>query len=77
MGKYPALNARQLDKRLRELGCKFLRQKGSHKHYSNPFNPDRLITFPDHGGDIPKGIIEDIIEDLGITREQFFNSQFP
>ncbi len=46
-------------------------------HYSNPFNPDRLITFPDHGGDIPKGTIEDIIEDLGITREQFFNSQFP
>lgn len=77
MGKYPALNARQLDRRLKELGCKLLRQKGSHRHYSNPFNPDRLITFPDHGGDIPRGIIDDIVDDLGITREHFFSSQFP
>jgi predicted RNA binding protein YcfA (HicA-like mRNA interferase family) len=77
MGKYPALNARQLDKRLKELGCKFLRQKGSHRHYSNPFYPDKLITFPDHGRDIPRGIIDDIVDDLGITREQFFNAQFP
>lgn len=77
MGKYPILNARQLDRRLREIGCQFLRQKGSYKHYSNPFNPDRIITFPDHGGDIPKGIIADIIEDLGITREQFYDPEFP
>jgi len=77
MGKYPSLNARQLDKRLRELDCKFLRQQGSHRHYSNPFNPDRLITFSDHGGDIPRGIIADIIEDLGITREQFYDTEFP
>ncbi len=77
MSKYPILNARQLDRRLREIGCQFLRQKGSHKHYSNPFNPDRIITFPDHGGDIPKGIIADIIEDLGITREQFYDPEFP
>ena len=77
MGKYPVLTARQLDKRLRELGCKFLRQKGSHRHYDNLFNPDRLITFSDHGGDIPRGIIDDIIEDLGITREQFYDTEFP
>jgi predicted RNA binding protein YcfA (HicA-like mRNA interferase family) len=77
MGKYPALTARQLDKRLRELGCRFLRQKGSHRHYSNPLNPDRLITFSDHGGDIPRGIINDIIEDLGITRERFYDTEFP
>ena len=73
MGKYPTLNSRQLDKKLRQLGCKLLRQKGSHKHYSNPFQPDKLITFADHGGDIPRGIIEDIIKDLGIPAEQFFS----
>jgi predicted RNA binding protein YcfA (HicA-like mRNA interferase family) len=76
MGKYPTLNARQLDKRLKELGCEFLRQKGSHRHYSNPFKADRIITFPDHGSDIPKGIIADIIDDLGITKEHFFNLKF-
>ena len=73
MGKYPALNARQLDNRLRDLGCTLLRQRGSHRHYSNPFNPERIITFPDHSGDVPKGIIADIIDDLVITREQFYD----
>jgi predicted RNA binding protein YcfA (HicA-like mRNA interferase family) len=76
-GKYPALGSRQLDRRLRELGCVFLRQKGSHRHYSNPFKPARLITYPDHGGDIPRGIIADIIEDLGLSKDQFYSPDFP
>jgi predicted RNA binding protein YcfA (HicA-like mRNA interferase family) len=74
--KYPILNGRKLDKRLREIGCKFLRQSGSHRHYSNPFHPDKLITFPVHPGDVPKGIVEDIIDDLGLTKDDFFFKKF-
>ncbi len=75
--KYPAFNARKLERRLKELGCELLRQRGSHRHYTNPFRPDRLITFAVHSGDVPRGIIEDIIEDLGITKDQFYDPDFP
>ena len=77
MGKhYPSWNARQLDKRLRELGCELIRQTGSHKHFSNPFKPEQLITYSEHTGDIPRGIIEDIIKDLGLTKMQFYDLRF-
>jgi predicted RNA binding protein YcfA (HicA-like mRNA interferase family) len=62
-----------VDRRLRALGCALLRtSSGSHRHYSNPLQPDRLITFAWHPGDVPRGIIADIIEDLGITRDEFY-----
>lgn len=76
MGKYPSYNCRQLESRLRELGCNLLRTPGSHRHCSNPFQPDRLITFARHPGDVPRGIMADIIDDLGITRDEFFFGKF-
>ena len=76
MGKYPSCNCRQLERRLREIGCEHLRNTGSHRHYSNPFRPDRIITFSWHPGDVPRGIIADIIEDLGITRDEFYFGRF-
>jgi len=53
-----------------------VRKTGSHRHYSNPFHPEMLITFPEHCGDVPRGIIEDIIKDLGLTKDQFYNPKF-
>ena len=47
-----------------------------HRHSSNPFRPDRLITFAWHPGDVPRGIIADIVEDLGITRDEFYFGKF-
>lgn len=44
-----------------------------HRHYSNPFKPGQILTYPDHGGDMPRGIIADIIEDLGLTKEEFYS----
>ncbi len=77
MGKYPSWNCRQLDHRLREIGCQAVRgSSGSHRHYSNPFRPDRLITFAWHPGDVPRGIIADIIEDLGVSRDDFCFRKF-
>jgi predicted RNA binding protein YcfA (HicA-like mRNA interferase family) len=72
MGKFPSYNCRKLDRRLRELGCKHLRTTGSHHHYSNPFRPEMLITFAWHTGDVPRGIIADIVADLGISRDDFY-----
>ncbi len=76
MGKYPSLNCRQLEHRLNEIGCELLRTTASHRHYSNPFRAERLITFAWHRGDVPRGIIADIIEDLGISRDDFHFKRF-
>jgi len=46
------------------------------RRYNNPFRPDRLITFAWHTGDVPRGIIADIVEDLGLTRDQFYFGKF-
>ena len=40
------------------------------------FRPDRLITFAWHPGDVPRDIIADIVEDLGISRDDFFFKRF-
>jgi predicted RNA binding protein YcfA (HicA-like mRNA interferase family) len=76
VGKYPSWNCRQLDRRLREIGCVHERTTGSHRHYSNPFHSDRLITFSWPPGDVPRGIIADIVGDLGITRDEFYFGKF-
>lgn len=72
MGRYPSWDARKVDLRVRELGCEVLRTSSSHRHYSNPFQPDRLVTFAWHPGDVPRGIIADICDDLAITRDKFY-----
>ena len=73
VGQYPSYSCRDLERRLKEIGCLRVRtSSGSHRHYSNPFRPERLITFAYHAGDVPRGIMADIIEDLGITREEFY-----
>ena len=70
--KFPSWNCRQLESRLRELGCQLIRTSGSHRHYSNPYRPDRLITFAWHSGDVPRGIVADVIEDRGMNRQDFY-----
>jgi predicted RNA binding protein YcfA (HicA-like mRNA interferase family) len=77
VGKYPSWNCQQLERRLRKIGCRPVRAgSGSHRHFSNPFHPDRLITFAWHSGDVPRGIMADIIEDLGISRDEFYFGKF-
>ena len=76
MGNYPSWNCRQLERRLKEIGCRNVRTTGSHKHYSNAIHPHRLITFAWHTGDVPRGIIADIIEDLGLSKEEFYFKKF-
>ena len=58
-GKFPFWNCRQLERRLKEIGCELIRTSGGHRHYSNPFRSDRLVTFAWHGVDVPRGIVAD------------------
>ena len=61
---------RVLVKKLRTLGCQFVRQApGSHEIWWNPENRS-FTTIPRHGSkDIPKGTLAAILRDLGLTKE--------
>lgn len=54
---------RELEKILRSLGYKDIRQKGSHVTWSNGNNK---VTVPKHGSrDIPKGTLLSIFKKIG------------
>jgi len=57
-------------KKLRKLGCEFVRQApGSHEIWWNTRNRT-FTTIPHHGSKvIPKGTVTAILRDLGLTRE--------
>jgi predicted RNA binding protein YcfA (HicA-like mRNA interferase family) len=58
---------RELARRLRELGCEFVRNgAGSHRIWRNPAN-GRFTTAPDWGGkDLKRGTLRAIAADLGL-----------
>ena len=63
---------RELSKRLRKLGCEYVRSgSGSHRIWWNPAL-DCYTTIPDWGRkDIKPGTLRRIIRDLGISRRDF------
>ena len=67
------MNHRQLTKRLRQLGCEFVRQApGSHEVWWNPANR-KFTVIPRHGGrDIPSGTIRAILRQLDIPPALFY-----
>ena len=65
---------RILTKKLRKLGCEFVRQApGSHEIWWNLGNRT-LTIIPYHGNkDIPKGTLAAILHDLDLTKEELDN----
>jgi len=63
---------RTLTKKLRSLGCEFVRPAaGSHEIWWRPANK-RFTTIPRHGNrDLPVGTLRAILRDLGIARAEF------
>ena len=63
---------RALAKKLRRLGCEFVRPAaGSHEIRRRPANK-RFTTIPRHGNrDLPPGTLRAIVRDLGISRPDF------
>ena len=70
MSKIPVLKAKEIIKFLESLGFKKVRQKGSHKFFRHP--DGRTATVPDHKGeDLGRGIINKILNDIEVTKEEF------
>jgi predicted RNA binding protein YcfA (HicA-like mRNA interferase family) len=59
---------RELTKRLRDLGCEFVRNgAGSHCIWRNPAN-GKYTTIPDWGSkDLRTGMLRAVLSDLGLT----------
>jgi len=63
---------REVSKRLRELGCEYVRPgSGSHHIWWNPAL-QQYTTIPDWGNkDIKPGTLRRILRDLGVSRKEF------
>jgi predicted RNA binding protein YcfA (HicA-like mRNA interferase family) len=67
------MNYRRLTRRLRELGCEFVRQApGSHEVWWNPA-AKKFSIIPHHGGrDLPAGALRAILRQLDISPHDFY-----
>ena len=69
--KLPSLKARQLTRFLHQQGFVMVHQKGSHATYKNPLT-NRRVTIPIHPGkDLKRGLVHSILNDLGLSTEEF------
>ncbi|NUM48971.1 MAG: type II toxin-antitoxin system HicA family toxin [Anaerolineales bacterium] len=73
MNRLPTLTYRDVIQRLRKAGFVFDRQaKGSHEIWYNP-KTHRRVTIPNHPGDMSRGTVRAIIEQAGLTIDEFLN----
>lgn len=71
MPKLPVLSAREVIQKLKKAGFIFDRHaKGSHEIYYNPVTKRRTVV-PNHPGDMPKGTLKAIIDEAGLTVDEF------
>jgi predicted RNA binding protein YcfA (HicA-like mRNA interferase family) len=70
MSRLAAISARELQTILSRLGFRLVRQKGSHAFWQH--DDGRVTIVPVHKGeDIGRGLLRQIIRDVGIDLEEF------
>lgn len=69
MTKLPVLSYRELANKLKQAGFEHLRT-GRHEVYYNRAK-NITIPIPHHSGDVSKGLLRTIINQIGITVEEF------
>ena len=68
--RLPAVKPREAIRALEKAGWRIHRQKGSHVSMHKEGVPN-LVVIPLHTGDLPKGTLHAILDDAGLTVEQF------
>jgi predicted RNA binding protein YcfA (HicA-like mRNA interferase family) len=72
--RLPAFKAREIMRALEAAGFLLVRSKGSHRIFEHSTDPTRRTVVPDHGGrDVPRGTLRDIIDQAGLTVEEFLD----
>jgi len=71
MSKFPAIDGNKVIEALEKIGFQEVRQKGSHVRMRH--EDGRVVTIPVHAGkDIGKGLLNKILRDAELTRDEFF-----
>jgi predicted RNA binding protein YcfA (HicA-like mRNA interferase family) len=68
MSKLPSLKSRDVIRVLERIGFVEHRQRGSHKIFKK--DPLRVVV-PVHSRDLKRGTVRSIIEQTGLTEEEF------
>ena len=69
--KLPRLSSKEVCKFLEKEGFLAIRQKGSHRFYRH--TDGRTVVVPVHTNkDIGKGLLKEILNEIGLSREEFF-----
>jgi len=70
--RLPSLTAQQVIRALERGGFLVVRVKGSHHIMEHAQDPSRRTTVPLHKGkDLPRGLVRKIINDVGLTVDEF------
>ena len=69
--KLPLLSSKELCSFLEQVGFEEIRQKGSHRFYRNKEGVGTVV--PVHTNkDIGRGLLKAILDEIGMSREEFF-----
>jgi predicted RNA binding protein YcfA (HicA-like mRNA interferase family) len=68
--KLPAVTSKDLTRVAQRLGFELRRQTGSHAIYVRA-SDQRRIVIPMHPGDLKRKTLRAIIEDLGVSTDEF------
>lgn len=72
--RLPSLKAREVMRALERAGLVHVRSKGSHRVFQHPNDPKRRTIVSDHRGqDVPRGTLREIIDQAGLTTEEFLD----
>jgi predicted RNA binding protein YcfA (HicA-like mRNA interferase family) len=72
--RLPALDGRSAVRALEKTGFTVVRTSGSHVRLVHSADASRQTTVPVHKGkDLPRGTLRDIIEQAGLTVDEFLD----
>ncbi len=70
-GRLSSCTARDVDRALKRGGFTVVHQKGSHRFYASPKTGKIVTAVPMHPGDIKRPLLKKIIQDAGLTEDEF------
>jgi predicted RNA binding protein YcfA (HicA-like mRNA interferase family) len=70
-GRLPALRPKDVFRALQRAGFYLHHSTGSHYYLKHPDKPALRVTVPWHNRDLKRGTLASIIEQAGLTVEEF------
>jgi predicted RNA binding protein YcfA (HicA-like mRNA interferase family) len=67
--KLPVITPKKLIRALEKAGFILNHQTGSHRYYTHPERPKKIITIPYHNKDLKKGTLKSILKQADMDVE--------